>query len=164
MELNFNSIASTTTSTPDPQDPSPTSTTSSPITTTTTTHLPTFPPTDSTPWPTDPWPTGTWPTWPTETWPTGTWPTGIPTSPTGMPTPPPHLSCSEVVDGLFATHLPHPNCTMFYKCAHGIPYEMICPFSEHWAMFLDRCESPLEANCVDWAAPEQPNARPPNYW
>lgn len=41
---------------------------------------------------------------------------------------------------------------------------MICPFAQHWAIPLDRCESPLEANCVDGAARNQTNARPPNYW
>ncbi|KAJ6641957.1 putative chitinase 10 [Pseudolycoriella hygida] len=151
----------TSTSAPIPTTTTICPTTSSPTTTTT---FPTVPPTISSPSPTLPTPTlpptppPTFPSLPPTT--TSTFP---PTTSTMPPTFPPSLACPKV-DGMYVVHLPHPNCTMFYKCVHGVPHEMICPETQHWAMFLDRCEFEEDANCVEGAALKQPDARPPNYW
>ncbi|KAG4078457.1 hypothetical protein HA402_001226, partial [Bradysia odoriphaga] len=93
-------------------------------------------------------------------------PTPSPTTTSPMPTTTTTIPCTPSCNprGPQPQHLPHPNCSMFYKCAHGIPHEMICRFAQHWSIASDRCESPDLAECNEGEACEQANARPPDFW
>lgn len=54
-----------------------------------------------------------------------------------------------------AVHLPHPNCTQFYKCYMGDAFEMDCPTPLRWNIAKDRCDWPDQAQCIDGQAPAQ---------
>ncbi|XP_037045620.1 integumentary mucin C.1-like isoform X6 [Bradysia coprophila] len=156
----------TTQTTPTPPPTTTTETTTPPETTTTQT-TPTPPPTTTTE--TTPTPetttTQTTPT-PPPTTTTETTPTPPPTTTTPVPTTTTPIPCTPSCNplGPQPQHLPHPNCSMFYKCAHGIPHEMICRFAQHWSIATDRCESPDVAECNEGDACEQADARPPDFW
>lgn len=46
------------------------------------------------------------------------------------------------------TLLPHPNCSMFYKCHLGDLTEQKCPSNLHWNKVKLECEPPEKANCI----------------
>lgn len=61
-------------------------------------------------------------------------------------------------------HLPHEDCSKFYKCDWGIPVEMDCPDGQHWNAAADYCDHPENANCE--AAPNgcpAENTMPPTH-
>lgn len=58
----------------------------------------------------------------------------------------------------YNVYLPHPNCSLFYLCSDGIPFEIACPENQHWNQANSYCDYPSEANCIPDAAPEQPGA------
>lgn len=59
------------------------------------------------------------------------------------------------IDPEFAVHLPHPQCTKFYKCSNGVPYELECPDELHFNQDKSVCDWPIDAGCVEGAAPPQ---------
>lgn len=60
----------------------------------------------------------------------------------------------------YTVSLPHPSCSLFYMCVHGLPWETRCPDGLQWNVARTACDWPLEANCVENAAPPQPDAVP----
>lgn len=39
-------------------------------------------------------------------------------------------------------HLPHEDCSKFYKCDWGVPKEFDCPPGQHWNAAADYCDWP----------------------
>lgn len=70
----------------------------------------------------------------------------------------PPNECPSLNNEIQAVHLPHPNCEYFYLCNWGIPVEMKCPNNLHFNQELDICTNQKDANCVEGAAPQQPNS------
>lgn len=60
----------------------------------------------------------------------------------------------------YTVSLPHPSCSLFYKCVHGIAWESRCPDGLVWNVAYTSCDWPSSANCVENAAPPQPDAVP----
>lgn len=79
--------------------------------------------------------------------------------PPAVQVPGEYSSCqSPIVD--YTVLLPHPQCTLFYKCVHGIPWVQSCPDGLEWNVAETSCDWPGNANCVENAAPPQPDAMP----
>lgn len=55
--------------------------------------------------------------------------------------------CPPSNDGL-AVHLPHANCSLFYKCNWGVKVEMSCPPGLHFNRVLQVCDWPRSAGCA----------------
>ncbi|XP_058458185.1 uncharacterized protein LOC131434918 [Malaya genurostris] len=55
--------------------------------------------------------------------------------------------CSLYEDSMNPTHLPHTNCDLFYKCAHGKACQLSCPQGQHFSRAHGRCEFPNIACC-----------------
>lgn len=66
--------------------------------------------------------------------------------------------CPAVDPLLYTVILPHPQCQLHYMCVHGRPFERPCPNDLHWNKRLNTCDWPAAAQCIEGAAPEQPNA------
>lgn len=73
----------------------------------------------------------------------------------------PRAGACPTIDGLdVGAYFPHPDCTLYYQCEHGIPHIRSCPDGLWFNAFYSVCDWPLSSNCIENDAPAQEDARP----
>lgn len=59
----------------------------------------------------------------------------------------PH-GCPDHFDPYNPVHVPHPDCSKYYKCTTSGPEERPCPDGLHWSRALNHCDQYWRAGCA----------------